>query len=462
MIGMKNYQPLLSGIIIIFSIWAAFAPPIRAQLVCSITKDQDIGGYTDSYIRLHCQGNDCIVIADAIIVGEPVHSVFLRSVDGGHNWTLQDPGKIDTTAELYGVDLIDSSNIIAYGDGGGVPGIPYFTFILRTTDGGATWLRDSTPTNDYTIEDVSFSSSKDGMLASADSLFITSDGGAHWGTVPDIEVLIRQCHDYGNGMYRGYSWSTQQIFTTTNFWKTYDTTPSIGSDHIYYSDCRFGGGDTIFAYGFRPTSSSINYPCIARTTDAGHHWSSVYDDTTGPFGYIYSMSDVDRDTIAAGINSSLNTALWSTDNGVTWKVDSLQSDDTSFNVNEIDGIDFNSEGELVGAFNYYPPPSTGGSLVSFLVIGKHVNAGVSSNVMSSSPVEIFPNPASTTVNIIAPNWSHSIHLIDILGRDAMTGMSTQDGQFTLDVSHLPHGIYSVLLDRDGALLPVGKIAVEGK
>jgi hypothetical protein len=64
------------------------------------------------------------------------------------------------------------------------------------------------------------------------------------------------------------------------------------------------------------------------------------------------------------------------------------------------------------------------------------------------------------VNIIAPNWSHSIHLIDILGRDAMTEMSTQDGQFTLDVSNLPHGIYSILLDRDGALLPAGRLAIQ--
>jgi hypothetical protein len=76
------------------------------------------------------------------------------------------------------------------------------------------------------------------------------------------------------------------------------------------------------------------------------------------------------------------------------------------------------------------------------------------------PTQLYPNPATNNLTITSSIGAGTIHLYNILGREVMTGMLSADGQATLDVSHLPRGIYDVLLDHYGLQLPVGMVAVQ--
>jgi hypothetical protein len=89
------------------------------------------------------------------------------------------------------------------------------------------------------------------------------------------------------------------------------------------------------------------------------------------------------------------------------------------------------------------------------------NAGVVSEQLATIPAQLYPNPATTNLNITSSIGTSTIHLYDVLGREALSSILS-NGQSTLDVSRLPRGIYSVVLERKGELLPAGKVAIVAK
>jgi photosystem II stability/assembly factor-like uncharacterized protein len=65
---------------------------------------------------------------------------ILRTTDGGATWARQSSG---TTAVLYGVSFVnaDTATVVGY------DGTTRLPVILRTTDGGATWTPQESGTN---------------------------------------------------------------------------------------------------------------------------------------------------------------------------------------------------------------------------------------------------------------------------------------------------------------------------
>jgi hypothetical protein len=84
-----------------------------------------------------------------------------------------------------------------------------------------------------------------------------------------------------------------------------------------------------------------------------------------------------------------------------------------------------------------------------------------SEQLATIPAQLYPNPATTNLNITSSIGTSTIHLYDVLGREALSSILS-NGQSTLDVSRLPRGIYSVVLERKGELLPAGKVAIVAK
>jgi hypothetical protein len=70
-------------------------------------------------------------------------------------------------------------------------------------------------------------------------------------------------------------------------------------------------------------------------------------------------------------------------------------------------------------------------------------AGVSMSGTTESLLSLFPNPAMTTLTIIARKWIHAIRVTDLLGREVLRNTIPADGSLTLDVSSLPSGLYFV-------------------
>jgi hypothetical protein len=194
----------------------------------------------------------------------------------------------------------------------------------------------------------------------------------------------------------------------------------------------------MFAYGNHYVGSLSNttaHPLIMRTTDGGVHWGAVYDDTNVYSGGVSVMSDINRDTIVAGVDALFNKILISTDRGTTWGVDTLICSNSGFSGYNAYGVGLNAKGDLIGAFGL-------GELLSSLIIGHQPLSGVKFN-SSDSYMQIYPNPASEAVNIAFAHAGIQVSVIDLLGQEVLRGVTPEDGPFKLDVSSLPSGLYFV-------------------
>lgn len=90
---------------------------------------------------------------------------FFRTTDGGTSWqALSEPG----SSPLVTVDFVSSSQGWAVTKQNG---------LLVTSDGGSTWIIQSTP---FAVEDVCFSSPANGWVIGASSVDATSNGGQTW------------------------------------------------------------------------------------------------------------------------------------------------------------------------------------------------------------------------------------------------------------------------------------------
>jgi len=448
--------------ILIFSVaWVAFVPPARAQWVCSIIDSSNFNHSTGYYFytALTCKGNNAVAAANVDTLGG-YYLAFFISRDGGNSWSSGSQGLPGPTWDhrpiIVNIDLIDSLNIIAFGDS---------DLLVRTANGGTTWQVLSSPTT-HVIEDVSFSDPMHGILVAADTVhgtYITTNGGVDWSPAPFTRAYGWQCHDYGNGMYRILIYGSGVVYTTRDNWNTIDSTRPIIADSSLasisvYAWCSFGAGDTILAYGDRFYPFTAERGIIARTTNGGDQWTSVWDDTLLPIGWVRYLSDVNRDTIIAGVGGNPpNIILWSSNNGETWHYDTLIFHDSNYpGAGSNFGIGFNSEGEVVGAYSltYKFAPA--------LIVGRQSAASVSSNVGVVLYAKLFPNPATTFLTLTNAYPGNSIHLFDILGREVLNGKVPASGTTTLDVSHLSRGIYIAIMEHGKAMLPLGKIVLTGE
>jgi len=77
---------------------------------------------------------------------------------------------------------------------------------------------------------------------------------------------------------------------------------------------------------------------------------------------------------------------------------------------------------------------------------------------------VFPNPATTTLNIVPVEPSMPFKIIDVLGRTVISGKTLDHSTLTLDISSLPRGAYFVYVERSdikGDFAIAGKIALIG-
>ena len=100
---------------------------------------------------------------------------ILHTTNGGATWVSQSSG---TTEYLLGVSFTDANTgtVVGAKHFGG----PFTLTILRTTDGGATWVSQSSGTTGW-LEDVSFTDTNTGTaVGSGGTILRTTDGGATW------------------------------------------------------------------------------------------------------------------------------------------------------------------------------------------------------------------------------------------------------------------------------------------
>ncbi|MHC4101402.1 MAG: YCF48-related protein [Planctomycetota bacterium] len=192
---------------------------------------------------------------------------ILKTTDGGETWVAQTSG---SAAGLRGMCFVNASIGFVVGSGGE---------ILRTDDGGATWVPQTSNTTEV-LRDVVFPVDDQTGYISGDNgtILKTVDGGANWsaqssGTTMDLLGL-----DFPVDNQTGYAagWAGEMV-KTTDGGANWSGLNSGTTTHLY--DIKF------------PVDTQTGYACgnaaeMYRTTDGGATWTL---EITGGAATLYAM-----------------------------------------------------------------------------------------------------------------------------------------------------------------------------
>lgn len=233
----------------------------------------------------------------AVLMTPPI-SWKTKTIENGYYYIMTD------------VCFIDANNGTAVGvnqmGGGGI--------ILRTTDGGESWIDRTSQTYDY-LSSICFINENVGIIiGSGGTILRTTNGGQDWflhtilpGSLQILSGISFSDENYGT-IVGGYSSGHGIIFRTTNggqnwFEQVCPTYRRLSSVHFINSDIGAAVGE---------------YGTILRTTNGGQNWFFQSSGTTNDLNSI-CFTDVNNGTVV-GIDWNLREGiiLRTTDGGNTW------------------------------------------------------------------------------------------------------------------------------------------------
>jgi photosystem II stability/assembly factor-like uncharacterized protein len=410
-----------------------------------------------SFTSVSCSGDNCTAAAlifDATSTPKTVKIVLYRSNDGGQTWTMQDPGlplqRSQSQNQITKIQQIDSLHAVGVGDTG---------LFIQTSDGGKTWTKQILGTGYYLI-DVDFSDSLTGLVLGGgiDIIHTTSDGGKTWDSTsinpnnPDwFPPFI--AHSYGGKKFCAISDFPGPIYRTDNNWVTVDSSYMVypETDTIHYiRAANFTHGDTIVAYGI---TVGTNQLLMTRSVDNGASWNEITV-AGNPLYRPQCMSSLEQNPVFVGGVGNNNIGM-STDHGTSWSVINMDIDSGS-TYYYFSGLAVTNGGHAIATVAKSPQLGASG----YILLGEPVSGVPTKSEIASVIAQFYPNPATTNLNIVSPKGASTVRLYDVLGRETLSGIAL-NGHAALDVSRLPRGVYSVVLEeRDGTLMPVGKVAIQ--
>jgi photosystem II stability/assembly factor-like uncharacterized protein len=297
-------------------------------------------------------------VDSTVVIGVGAH--ILRSLDGGHQWTLRSSG---TTAYLYsvwgsgativavgtggtirrstnrgytwtGVDSGTGSTLYSvWGDGANVVAVGSGGTIIHSTDGGATWAVVASGTTN-TLHGVSGTSASLVAVGDHATMLRSTDGGSTWAEVfLEITQDLTAVWGDGNFFVVGARFDERNLDPGCTFeycaviLRSTDTGATWAKWYIDTYDgvySLWGEGSLLLAgnaFGGREEGGEV-----FRSTDAGTTWSRV----TRGAGYqgILTIAGWGQTVMAAGANDYGAVILRSTDAGRQWT--SLVSERTTY------------------------------------------------------------------------------------------------------------------------------------
>ena len=276
------------------------------------------------------------------VVGDA--GTIVKTTDAGMTWSPLTSG---TTNALHDVYFFDATQGVAVGEQGR---------ILRTTDGGAGWQRVTSRVTD-TLRSVSFSGVNGISGGDSQTILYSTDAGASWqlsqsgflgGGFPGAQMLSATVGFVGgqNSIFQsllgastdgGASWAFQPFY--------FDQNEGGGTDVFFFDQNTGVVSGTVFD----------GRGAIARTTDAGVSWSTLF------FDQAIQRIDFPQPTsgFAAGWGGRI---AHSTDAGITWTDQtsgtSATLNDVSFASNALRGIAVGDSGTILWTSNGGEPAPT--------------------------------------------------------------------------------------------------------
>jgi photosystem II stability/assembly factor-like uncharacterized protein len=250
---------------------------------------------------------------------------FTRTIDGGSSWisgTINTTNTIDYSAAMISAVSDKRAWVALFGPSGGGK-------IVSTTDGGVTWLHQSTATfsapNGFPNV-VHFWNENDGFCMGDPNggyfeIYTTTNGGTTWTRVSSANIPANSSGEYGTvGFYAVYGntvWfatNKGRVYKSTDkgsIWVAYQTPITDASFELSFKD------ENIGIIQRRNNSSTDTSPITSwKTTDGGAHWTQITP--TGNF-YQNSFMFIPGSDLLLSTGSDFSTPAqgvsYSTDNG---------------------------------------------------------------------------------------------------------------------------------------------------
>jgi len=212
----------------------------------------------------------------------PYTSYVRKSIDGGISWittmTISEP-----LNRIYFIDV--NTGIVV-----GALGI-----IRKTTNGGTTWITQTSPAGSNALVGVKFINENTGFIAGGyRTILFTTDGGTTWINRPfgPTDVLWRDIYFFnGNtGVVVGSSPTGQSIIRTTDAgFSWYPASGTVAGE--FYR--------TSFADNFTGFCAGISNGNIVKSTDRGNNWFTS-NNATNYACYGISVIDINNITAVGG------------------------------------------------------------------------------------------------------------------------------------------------------------------
>src|SRR6266567_522356 len=246
------------------------------------------------------------------VVGDA--GTIVKTTDAGMTWSPLTSGTMNALHDVY---FFDATQGIAVGEQG---------LILRTTDGGAGWQDVDSGVED-TLRSVSFSGVNGICGGDSQTILYSTDAGASW--------QISQSGFFGGGFPGAQMLSATVGFVSGQnsiFQSLLGASTDGGASwafQAFYFDKNEGSGTDVFFFdqntGVVSGTVFDGRGAIARTTDAGMNWSTLFFDQ--------AIQGIDFPQPTSGFAVGAGGRIsHSTDAGITW---TDQTSGTSTNLNDV-------------------------------------------------------------------------------------------------------------------------------
>ncbi|MFA5012777.1 MAG: YCF48-related protein [Ignavibacteria bacterium] len=356
--------------------------------------------------------------------------LIMKTSNGGQNWTTQ-----NTRTKTFIHDVFFLNSRLGWALGWNIfnPQPPYGSYILKTTNGGVDWDTSFFPIENVFLKKVYFQDSLYGFLGgNFKNILRTTDGGQTWLDVEIDSLVVMNfpvlnfsfySKDYGYAV-GGVMDIAGVIWRTSNRgqrWTPYIVSPEPNIDMMFFDSLNALGFGGDFEYG----------ASVIKTTNAGENW--VYE-SLELFGLPTVMS---FRTLTDGWGSLgyTQTFVFTQDGGRSFT--QINTPDSAV----INDIVF--PGTKHGyAFGEY------GKMLRFNATTVGVGNEAKLKPKSFELKQNFPNPFNpyTTISYEINNSSYVVlKVFDISGKEIRTLQNGQQNQGKYNIkfnsSNLPSGVY---------------------
>jgi len=349
---------------------------------------------------------------------------IIHTQDGGDSWVEQDAGTDNNVVHVFFLDRqsgwASSWNFEGF----------YGTLVLKTTDGGNTWIPEAYPEDNIFMNCILYLDSLRGWMGgSPHAIVSTNDGGQNWmqseidtNALAFFPVMNIYFYDdnYGyacGGMFdiAGVTWSTSD---GGEKWYPIDNTDAPADEvhglHMFDSVNVLGaGGDPDLGYGVG----------MLRTANGGMHWD--YEELTMA-GNAFDL-DFRNDSEAWAPLGPSQQMIYSLDAGTSWTLIPAPESTAIFDMIFTDTLHGYAVGYDGAAIRYVPKPVGVGENESRDMIGFH----------------IFPNPSHGVVNILLEQEigeERSLVVYNLNGK-ILFSQKISDLSTSIDLKGIPAGVY---------------------